>query len=92
MEVFTLYQMATTYQNRPSELIGVDDPWLAFQFDRAIFLFGRAVENRLQERKNIGTSKKPRYVPKYTLQEAINEVLRKSQKRNKGLPSLPIRV
>ncbi len=43
--------MARQYGNRPSALFGISesDPWLAFDFDRAVNAFVRHVENELDE-------------------------------------------
>lgn len=62
--VYTLYQQCETFQTSPSDVIGIDDTWWRYQFDRAVFVFGRIVTNRLDER-----DKKGRRV--HTLQEAL---------------------
>ena len=49
--LWELYQMATVYGRRPSELVEVDESYLAFQLDRLVLAFGRWVEGRLQERE-----------------------------------------
>lgn len=36
----TLHLMATTYNRRPSEIIGIRDEWAAYQFDAAVMLVG----------------------------------------------------
>lgn len=41
-------------------MVGVDDPWTAYQFDLAIGQFGAWVEGKLQERDQSGK-------PKHTL-------------------------
>ncbi len=43
-----------TYHRRPSEVIGVDDPWAAYQFDLAVAQFGAWVEGKLSERDKKG--------------------------------------
>lgn len=43
--------MATVYGRRPSELVEVDESYLAFQLDRLVLAFGRWVEGQLQERE-----------------------------------------
>jgi hypothetical protein len=46
--MWELYQMAREMSQRPSELVGMSsNPWMAFDFDNAIFLFGRQVENEV---------------------------------------------
>jgi hypothetical protein len=42
-----------------SELTGMDDTWTALQFDNAVTLFGRFIENKLEE-----TDSKGKYVNK----------------------------
>lgn len=37
-EMLTLHAVATTYNRRPSEIIGIGDEWAAYQFDVAVFL------------------------------------------------------
>ena len=49
-----MYQQATAFQTRPSEVLGIRSQWLAWQFDRAIFLYGRTVENKANERDKKG--------------------------------------
>ena len=49
--------MSVTYQRRPSEVIGVDDPWAAYQFDLAVAQFGAWVEGKLNERDKAGKPK-----------------------------------
>lgn len=49
-----------TYSQRPSAVVGLDDPWTAYQFDLAIGQFGAWVENKLAERDKEGK-------PKHTL-------------------------
>lgn len=39
--MLTLYLMATTYRQRPSEIVGIaDDDWTAYQFDAAVMAVG----------------------------------------------------
>ena len=60
MQVWNLHSLSVTYSQRPSAVVGVDDPWAAYQFDLAVGQFGAWVENRLAERDKAGK-------PKYTL-------------------------
>ena len=41
------YQMAKTWQTRPSEFIGLEGGWTAHDFDSAVHYFGSAVQYRL---------------------------------------------
>lgn len=85
MAVYSLYKQAETFRQTPSEMIGIQDPVIAFQFDRAILLFGRQVDNKLSVKENRGTKKKPRWEQKYTLKTAIREVVRSAQRQPKGV-------
>ena len=38
----------------PSQVIGIDDPWAAYQFDLAVAQFGSVVEGKLAERDKKG--------------------------------------
>ena len=49
--------MSVTYHRRPSEVIGVGDPWAAYQFDMAVAQFGAWVEGKLNERDKAGKPK-----------------------------------
>lgn len=46
--------MGQAWRTRPSELYCIEDPYEAFRFDRAVFLFGTALTAELdkQEGKN----------------------------------------
>jgi len=46
-----------TYHRRPSEVIGIDDTWAAYQFDMAVAQFGAWVEGKLAERDKAGKPK-----------------------------------
>ena len=61
MQVWNLHSLSVTYSQRPSAVVGVDDPWAAYQFDMAVGQFGAWVENRLAERDKAGK-------PKHTLE------------------------
>lgn len=39
--------MASEYGRRPSEILGVEDEWAAYQLDVAVMKFGRHVEGEL---------------------------------------------
>jgi hypothetical protein len=45
------------YSLRPSAVIGVTDPWAAYQFDMAVGQFGAWVEGKLNERDAKGKPK-----------------------------------
>ena len=52
--MWNLHSLSATYHLRPSEVIGVDDPWAAYQFDMAVAQFGAVVEGKLNERDKKG--------------------------------------
>ena len=50
--------MATTFHQRPSQIVGVESTWAAYCLDAAVCAFGTFVENKLSERDKWG---RPRY-------------------------------
>lgn len=57
---------------RPSDIIGVQDRWAAYQFDSAVTLVGGAIENAVQEMQEIGEGQHRRLVPKYSLEQLLD--------------------
>lgn len=57
-------------------MLHIEDEWLAYQFDNAVTLFGGAIENALHERTNVGSDKQPKYEPKYTLHQLLDQTFR----------------
>jgi hypothetical protein len=43
--------VATTYSSRPSAILGLSDPWLAYQLDLATLLLGRRIEGLVADGK-----------------------------------------
>lgn len=41
--------MSETYSSRPSEVLGIGDPYVAFCLDEATFMWGRHVEGSMDE-------------------------------------------
>ena len=73
-QLYLLHQLAKTYGQRPSVLLGIDpdeQPLLADNLDRAAWLWGTFVENKLQETTTTGTGKHERTKPKYTLAQLL---------------------
>lgn len=64
--MWNLHSLSATYSQRPSAVIGVEDPWAAYQFDMAVAQFGTWVENRLAERDKDGK-------PKYDLAQLLGD-------------------
>lgn len=52
--MWNLHSLSVTYHRRPSEIIGVDDHWAAYQFDLVVAQFGAWVEGKLNERDKKG--------------------------------------
>jgi len=54
--MWRLYQVAKSYQSRPSQIAGLeaDDTWLCFCVDEAVSAWGNWIESRLSERTNVG--------------------------------------
>lgn len=42
------WQLATQWNRRPSELYGIQEPLAAFNFDKAVMIFGTSVEADIQ--------------------------------------------
>ena len=55
-----------TYSRLPSQVVGVTDPWAAYQFDMAVGAFGAWVEGKLAERDKAGK-------PKHTLAKLLDD-------------------
>ena len=45
---WTAFQLAKEWRVRPSELLDIDDPVDAFRFDRAVHIFGSALQAELE--------------------------------------------
>jgi hypothetical protein len=43
-----MWQMAQAYRTRPSQLLAVEHETTAYFLDRAVFLFGRSLDNELE--------------------------------------------
>lgn len=54
--------MSQTYQKRPSEILGVDDPVYAYWIDRAVMYFGlsfeKDIEDATEDSKNAAQAKR----------------------------------
>lgn len=59
--MWNLHALATATHQRPSDIVGIDDRWAAYQFDAAVVLVGTTVENALQEMSESGGKMTPRY-------------------------------
>lgn len=50
--MWSLWNMAKSYSCRASELLGVQEPLVAFYVDRAVAAFGSLVDKEIEEAKN----------------------------------------
>jgi hypothetical protein len=75
--MWTLYTLATKTGQRPSSLLGYWlDPWTAYQLDRAVVTVGIALDNASQELHNVGDEKKPKWAPRYRMEQLLDEQFR----------------
>lgn len=47
--LFELHVLAAAYGQRPSDIVGIHDRWLAYQFDLACVVVGRDTERKLAD-------------------------------------------
>lgn len=71
-----LYLTATATGQRPSALVHVADAWAALQFDNAVVLVGRVIENAAQEQEQVGPKNAPQWRAKYHLDELLRDDFR----------------
>ena len=60
-----MHQIASEYGERPSVMLGIEDNWLAMMFDKAVFTWGRYVDNKLRETFDDGKT------PKYSIEQLL---------------------
>lgn len=72
MNLWPLYLIATKTGKRPSEIVGIDEEWVAYQFDNAVVLVGNAIENASQEMEKYGDEKSPKWRQKYTMKQLLD--------------------
>lgn len=70
------------YHQRPCDVFGLDDPWVRWQFDRAVFWLGNTVEAKYEERYDTGKRKGER---KWTLEQILSGY---AMKRKGGIINL----
>jgi hypothetical protein len=56
--------MAKTYHSRPSQIAGIANTWLAYQFDGAVGLMGGFFEDKANEHTGQGKDRRRRYSAK----------------------------
>lgn len=54
MAMLELYRRCETFRLRPSDELGIRAPWVAWQFNRAVHVFGATVMARYHERDEDG--------------------------------------
>lgn len=54
----------------------ITDRWAALQFDNAVTLVGETIEGAAQEMEKRGSDDKPRWEPKYTMQQLLDNNFR----------------
>lgn len=59
-----LYRQAETFGQSPAAILGITEPWIAYQFDQAVLTLGLYVSGKLGERKKNGK-------PKWTLTQIL---------------------
>lgn len=70
--MWRLFQTAKSCFARPSALLCIADPWLAYQFDAAVSALGNSIESALYETDTLGD----KTVPRYTLQQLLDPQFR----------------
>ena len=56
--MWELYQKSVTFHLKPSSEFGVQNSWVAWQFDNAVFTFGRFVDAKLDRAKSMTDKKR----------------------------------
>lgn len=49
--------MAKEFNQRPSSFLAIDDGWVAYMVDHAVYVFGRTVQNKVDETDDKGKRK-----------------------------------
>ena len=69
--LWALHNVASAYGCRPSEILGVEDPWAAYELDLACLVAGREVERlTMPAEGELGVASSPR-----SSQLSVEEVL-----------------
>ena len=59
-----MHCIAQAYGRRPSEVLGIEEAWAAYQLDAAVLTLGRWAENRLAEHNKDGS-------PRWTIEHLL---------------------
>mgnify|MGYP000211068952 CR=1 FL=1 len=68
--MWRLYQQSSTFGQLPNVILGVADPWAAWQLNNAVARFGIMVQNKLDDHDRFDAEYKPAYTLGEVLQEA----------------------
>lgn len=74
--MWSLYVTATATGQRPSSLMQIRDAWAAYQFDAAVVMVGRVIENAAQEQHNVGGPRNPKWVNRYSMDQLLDDAFR----------------
>lgn len=70
--MWQVYLTGKTFSQRPSNLLEITDRWIALQFDNAVAYFGTIIEGALNEQVKTGSDEKPKWEPKYRLDQLLD--------------------
>lgn len=70
--MWTLWQTVQQTHSRPSELLCVEDPLVAYLFDAAVVTFGNVIENASHERIEVGMGNNKEWKNKYELTQLLD--------------------
>jgi hypothetical protein len=71
LELWMLHRRSKTYHLRPRAELGIEDPLLAYQFNRVVEMYGHRVDQYLAKKKIVGKGAKAKKVSAHTLEEAL---------------------
>ena len=70
--MWSLWRTAQENHSRPSDLLDIEDRLVAYLLDSAVSMFGRILENALQERVNVGSSSHQNWTNKYEIEQLLS--------------------
>jgi len=82
--MWSLYLTAKATGARPSQLLGIDAEWIAYQFDSAVTVLGNAIESASYERREVGTGQHKRLERKYTMERLLDPDFRLPRENGVG--------
>lgn len=71
--MWSVYLTAKTTGTRPSDLVCIEDRWVAYQFDTAVTLIGTVIENAAQEQIKTGSDDSPKWENRYTMKQLLDD-------------------